>query len=73
MNTAPTTGRYRFLFSLLLEHRWSYLGGALMVVATLWMTLTIPQLLERAINISCWPSCSSSWPSDGCALCSSSR
>lgn len=51
MNTAPTAGRYRFLFSLLLEHRWSYLVGALMVVATLWMTLTIPQLLEQAIEI----------------------
>lgn len=51
MNIAPTTGRYRFLFSLLLEHRWSYAGGALMVVATLWMTLTIPQLLEQAIDI----------------------
>ncbi len=47
---STNTGRSRFLLSLLLEHRWSYLAGALMVVATLWMTLSIPQLLEQAID-----------------------
>ena len=43
--------RFRFLFSLLLEHKYSYLLGSLMVGVTLWMTLTIPLYLEQAIDI----------------------
>jgi ATP-binding cassette subfamily B protein len=43
--------RYRFLFSLLLEHKLSYLIGAVMVGITLWLTLTIPQYLEQAIDV----------------------
>lgn len=43
--------RYRFLFSLLVEHKFSYLLGSIMIGVTLWMTLTIPQYLEQAIDI----------------------
>lgn len=51
MNTLPAAGRLRFLFSLLLEHKWSYLGGAVLIWATLWMTLRIPRFLEEAVDI----------------------
>lgn len=47
----PATGRYRFLFSLLLEHKGAYLPGALLIWLTLWMTLSIPQLLDEAVEI----------------------
>ena len=43
--------RYRFLFSLLVEHKLSYLLGSVMIGATLWLTLTIPQYLELAIDL----------------------
>lgn len=43
--------RYRFIFGLLLEHKWSYLLGAVAVVATLWMTLAIPDYLEQAVEL----------------------
>lgn len=43
--------RYRFLFGLLLEHWRSYSVGALAVMATLWMTLAIPEYLEQAVEL----------------------
>jgi len=43
--------RYRFLLGLIVEHKYSYLAGALTVIATLWMTLTIPAYLEQAVEI----------------------
>ena len=43
--------RYRFLLGLLAQHWLSYITGAVMVGATLYMTLTIPVFLEEAIDI----------------------
>jgi ATP-binding cassette subfamily B protein len=43
--------RLPFLWSLLRQHAWSYLGGAVMLAATLWMTLSIPLYLQQAIDI----------------------
>ena len=47
---ARARSRLRFLATLLLEHRYSYLGGVLAVAATLIMTLAVPRYLERALN-----------------------
>jgi ATP-binding cassette, subfamily B, multidrug efflux pump len=43
--------RLPFLLSLLRQHALSYLGGAVMLAATLWMTLSIPVYLQQAIDI----------------------
>ncbi|MCH9673873.1 MAG: ABC transporter ATP-binding protein/permease, partial [Gammaproteobacteria bacterium] len=43
--------RLRFAFSLFLEHLWSYLGGVVLLAATLWMGLAIPRYLQEAIDI----------------------
>ncbi|MEM7250595.1 MAG: ABC transporter ATP-binding protein [Pseudomonadota bacterium] len=43
--------RFRFLFSLVVEHIWSYLAGAGLLALTLWMTLAIPRYLQEAIDL----------------------
>jgi len=43
--------RFLFVMSLLRENALSYLGGAVMVGMTLWMSLTIPVYLQEAIDI----------------------
>ena len=50
MESNNTRQRYRFLWQLLLEHKGAYVLGSTMVIATLWMTLTIPLYLEQAID-----------------------
>ena len=50
MESSNTRQRYRFLWQLLLEHKGAYVLGSTMVIATLWMTLTIPLYLEQAID-----------------------
>ena len=50
MESGNTRQRYRFLWQLLLEHKGAYVLGSTMVIATLWMTLTIPLYLEQAID-----------------------
>ncbi len=42
--------RARFFISLLFEHIGSYLLGAILVVATIWMTLAVPHYLQQAIE-----------------------
>jgi ATP-binding cassette, subfamily B, multidrug efflux pump len=43
--------RLPFFFSLLRQHALSYSAGAVLLAATLWMTLTIPVYLKQAIDI----------------------
>ena len=43
--------RLPFLLSLLRQHAFSYLAGAVLLAATLWMTLSIPVYLQQAIDI----------------------
>jgi ATP-binding cassette, subfamily B, multidrug efflux pump len=43
--------RLPFLLSLLRQHALSYLGGTVLLAATVWMTLSIPVYLKEAIDI----------------------
>jgi ATP-binding cassette, subfamily B, multidrug efflux pump len=43
--------RLPFLLSLLRQHALSYLAGAVLLAATLWMTVSIPVYLQQAIDI----------------------
>ncbi|MBI4083474.1 MAG: ABC transporter ATP-binding protein [Candidatus Lambdaproteobacteria bacterium] len=43
--------RLRLLLGLFREHAWSYLLGVILLAATLWMTVTIPRLLQQAIDL----------------------
>ncbi|MDH4121087.1 MAG: ABC transporter ATP-binding protein/permease [Deltaproteobacteria bacterium] len=43
--------RLRFFLSLLAGHWATYLTGSMMLAATLWMSLAIPRLLQKAIDL----------------------
>lgn len=43
--------RYALLLSLFREHLPAYLLGSVLLVATVWMTLSIPRLLQQAIDV----------------------
>ncbi len=51
MHDAPLITKVRFLFALLREHAFYYLGGVILLGVTLWMTVAIPRYLQAAIDI----------------------